>query len=145
MQPLKIGSNNADVRTLQIELNKLGYGLATDGIYGAKTAAAVTDFTANEFGKSNATNEVSQSLFDLIKSRANPQKFVVVLDAGHGGIDPKTGLYTTPASNGKRYHHPNAKLHDNGWFFEGVENRIIANVLAEKLTAAGVQVVKAYH
>jgi N-acetyl-anhydromuramyl-L-alanine amidase AmpD len=42
MQPLKIGSQSPEVRTLQIELNKLGYGLATDGIYGAKTAAAVT-------------------------------------------------------------------------------------------------------
>lgn len=45
MTTLKNGSKGADVKTLQEALNKAGgYGLATDGIFGAKTDAAVRDF-----------------------------------------------------------------------------------------------------
>ena len=45
MQTLKNGSKGTDVKTLQEALNKAGgYGLATDGIFGAKTEAAVRDF-----------------------------------------------------------------------------------------------------
>lgn len=44
MTTLKNGSKGSDVTTLQNALNKLGYGLAADGIFGAKTEAAVRDF-----------------------------------------------------------------------------------------------------
>lgn len=38
------GDRGNDVRALQTELNKLGHGLVVDGIYGAKTRAAVVKF-----------------------------------------------------------------------------------------------------
>lgn len=41
---LKEGSKGASVKTLQADLNKLGYGLAVDGIFGAGTEKAVRDF-----------------------------------------------------------------------------------------------------
>ena len=41
---LTLGSNGADVKALQEKLNKLGYGLTTDGDFGPKTEAAVKDF-----------------------------------------------------------------------------------------------------
>lgn len=44
MTTLKNGSKSADVSILQGELNKLNYGLTIDGIFGAKTEAAVKDF-----------------------------------------------------------------------------------------------------
>lgn len=45
MTTVKNGSRGADVTTLQEALNKAGrYGLAVDGIFGAKTEAAVRDF-----------------------------------------------------------------------------------------------------
>lgn len=45
MNTLKNGSKGADVTTLQLALNKTGgYGLTADGIFGAKTEAAVKDF-----------------------------------------------------------------------------------------------------
>lgn len=45
MTTVKNGSRGADVTTLQQALNKAGgYGLAIDGIFGAKTEAAVRDF-----------------------------------------------------------------------------------------------------
>lgn len=44
---LTMGSKGSDVKQLQTELNTKGYGLATDGIYGAKTSAAVTNYQSN--------------------------------------------------------------------------------------------------
>lgn len=45
MNTIKNGSQGADVKTLQTALNaKGGYGLSVDGIFGAKTEAAVRDF-----------------------------------------------------------------------------------------------------
>ena len=41
---LKLGSNGAEVKTLQEKLNKFGYGLVVDGDFGQKTGAAVKDF-----------------------------------------------------------------------------------------------------
>jgi len=142
---LTIGSKGIEVQRLQIALNVLGYGLATDGIYGAKTEAAIVDFTTNQLGADKATKNAGDFVIALINKAAYPAKFVVILDAGHGGIDPNTGEYTTPATNGKRYHHPNAILHEGGWFYEGVANRIAADALATALQEKGIEVVKAYH
>ena len=41
---LSYGSSGSAVRQLQSALNKAGYGLAVDGIFGAKTQAAVRDY-----------------------------------------------------------------------------------------------------
>ncbi|BAY42851.1 peptidoglycan-binding domain 1 [Scytonema sp. HK-05] len=41
---LRIGSEGADVKRLQEYLNAHGYHIAADGIFGAKTEAAVQDF-----------------------------------------------------------------------------------------------------
>ena len=37
---IQYGSTGDDVKKLQEELNKYGYGLATDGIFGVKTQSA---------------------------------------------------------------------------------------------------------
>lgn len=41
---LKRGYRGEDVKELQLKLNRLGHSLAVDGIFGAKTEAAVKDF-----------------------------------------------------------------------------------------------------
>lgn len=67
----------------------------------------------------------------------------VFLDAGHGGIDPNTGLYTTGAS--KVWTHNRGLFHKGSTFYEGVSNRVFAELLFQMLTDAGVNVVKTYH
>ena len=44
MNTVKFGSKGADVMTLQMALNSAGYSLSADGIFGAKTEAAVKDY-----------------------------------------------------------------------------------------------------
>lgn len=46
MRALRKGSSGDDVRSLQEKLNKLGYGLTVDGIFGTKTVNAVMLFQA---------------------------------------------------------------------------------------------------
>ncbi|GIV35344.1 MAG: hypothetical protein KatS3mg031_2879 [Chitinophagales bacterium] len=66
-------------------------------------------------------------------------KKTILLDAGHGGIDPATGQYTTSLKIGKRY------FYDDGLVvYEGVINREYANALKEKLEALGFFVKKVY-
>lgn len=62
---------------------------------------------------------------------------IVVLDAGHGGIDP-SGHYTTAPA--KMFKHRGGEV-----AYEGVYNRIIAKLIEDKLTSKGLQVVRVYH
>ena len=73
---------------------------------------------------------------------------MVVIDAGHGGLDAK-GRYTTPAINGKFFDHKDKSLNFHGIegnpvFYEGVFNRIMARKLAYNLAALGIQSVNCY-
>jgi len=91
-------------------------GLTVDGIAGPMTMAALNRDTAD--------------------------KFMVSIHAGHGGID-LSGKYTT---NGKCYQHKGVKLHtDDGWFYEGVENRIIADEVAKRLREKGIFALVTHH
>ena len=74
----------------------------------------------------------------------NYDKLIVFVDAGHGGIHPNTGRYTT---GGKRFRHEQhiGKLHGNGWFYEGVENRIIAEAYIQALSIHQIPYVRLYH
>ena len=61
--------------------------------------------------------------------------FCVYLDAGHGAID-KNGKYVTAPN--KQFEHSKGKFHDGKWFYEGVFNRTITNLVAKKLTNLGI-------
>ena len=67
----------------------------------------------------------------------NTKEFLVFVDGGHGGEDPETGEYTTP---GKRFYHEGCQLHKGGWYYEGVENRIVAKRFMELLKEHGLRV-----
>jgi len=73
------------------------------------------------------------------------KEFCIFLDAGHGGINPKVKLpngYTTyPA---KCAQHNNGTFHSYGWFFEGVFNRAVTNLIEQYLNDWGMTTMKVY-
>jgi N-acetylmuramoyl-L-alanine amidase len=77
----------------------------------------------------------------------NKDRFTIFLDAGHGGLNTKFHIphrYTTYPSKCFQ-HNNNIPYHGYGWFFEGVFNRDVANLLEAKLINEGFNVVKLYH
>lgn len=56
--------------------------------------------------------------------------FLVFLDAGHGALNPAGNYVTAPS---KQYKHSTGAFHKDGWFYEGVFNRTVTNVVARKL------------
>lgn len=74
------------------------------------------------------------------------KKTTLIIDAGHGGINPENGEYTTLAYWGKKTNHGNNyEFHKNGWFYEGVSNRKYADDFCIKAISKGYNVVKIYH
>ena len=143
---MKLGhKNRSQVADLQMKLTHYSLGrlpMLIDGIFGRQT-----DFVVRQFQKTHklvedgiAGRNTMAKLNELTKD-----KFCLSLHGGHGGFDPFTGEYATAPSTGKRYHHQGAELHKNGWFYEGVENRIAANALAEKLRKLGIFVLVTHH
>jgi len=62
---------------------------------------------------------------------------ILIIDAGHGGIDPTTGQYTTfPAKCSK---------HEGQWHYEGVTNRQFAAQFIEEASKLGFICVPVYH
>jgi N-acetylmuramoyl-L-alanine amidase len=61
------------------------------------------------------------------------KNFKIVIDAGHGGLHPTTGGYVTA---GKRM------VKDGIEFYEGVNNRINVDLIADALEAKGYEVIK---
>ena len=72
-----------------------------------------------------------------------PLEFCVILDAGHGGIDPKTGRYTTAPS--KMWTHKATATEEEFTFYEGVFNREVCELLEEMLLRRGIPVHRTYH
>jgi len=69
---------------------------------------------------------------------------VLAIRAGHGGIEPITGEYTT---SGKQWQHPDIdiRLHGNKTFYEGVWNRTIADMLYNSLWNINIPCIKIHH
>ena len=73
------------------------------------------------------------------------KEFCIFLDAGHGGINPKVKLpngYTTYPS--KCSQHNNGRFHSYGWFFEGVFNRAVTELIRQYLDDWGMTTMKVY-
>lgn len=68
---------------------------------------------------------------------------VLFLDAGHGALDPNTGLYTT--APGKMWTHPKEGMHNGKIFYEGVSNRQFCDKIKKEAIEKGITVVTTYH
>jgi N-acetylmuramoyl-L-alanine amidase len=71
-------------------------------------------------------------------------KQIVFLDAGHGGIDPNTGQYTTAPSKMFRFDPDQLEAHGDGYIYEGVLNRAICDFMAYHLRNLGILVFPVY-
>lgn len=150
---MKRGDKGSAVKSLQYKLRKvLNRSLSIDGDYGPSTEAAVRLFQSlyglyvdgHAGPKTNKKlSEVYSALFkrnsDLL--HFGKRRFVVFVDAGHGGID-ENGKYVTP---GKRAYHKGEKMHERGHYYEGYENRLIAEAFIEACTNEGIICVRTYH
>ncbi len=65
----------------------------------------------------------------------------IFLDAGHGGI--KNGVYTTAPS--KMWKHNRGTFHLGSTFYEGVSNRLYADLFYKEAVKLGFNVIKVYH
>lgn len=78
---------------------------------------------------SNAGKNASKATHEVPKS-----KYLYVIGAGHGGLNPSTGKYVTP---GKR----SPKFDDGTVLYEGVNNRVNVDLIIKKLHAVGIEAV----
>jgi N-acetylmuramoyl-L-alanine amidase len=63
---------------------------------------------------------------------------ILLVDAGHGGLDPITGEYKTPPNYGKKFNFKTGTYHNNSsWFYEGYSNRVIASEFIAQASRAG--------
>ena len=69
---------------------------------------------------------------------------ILLIDAGHGGLDPQ-GNYTTPELTGKKHNYGTVGYHGKGWFYEGVSNRRLASEFIAQASRQGFQCVPVYH
>jgi N-acetylmuramoyl-L-alanine amidase len=130
---MKKGDKGNKVKNLQRKLNKImSVALVVDGHFGQDTYLIVLRFQeqnnltmdgiVGRVTMSAINNQYIQMMESSNLMTFGKNRFVVFVDAGHGGIDD-SGRYTT---SGKRAYHDGVELHDNGNYYEGYENRIIA-------------------
>jgi len=143
---------NKKVKDLQRKLNKvLNLKLRVDGDYGNVTKNAVKRFQS-VFGLVSDGDAGQKTLkkLDTVcaamvsqKSLLNfgKRRFVVFVDAGHGGISEDNEYVT----KGKRGYHPSKELHRGGHYYEGLENRIVAENFIEACTNVGIMCIRTYH
>lgn len=143
----------SEIKTLQYQLRKvLRISLSIDGIYGRSTKQAVKEFqalqnlTIDGIAGPKTLGELKQVYYALFKTNTallhfGTRRFVVFVDAGHGGID-ENGRYVTP---GKRAYHQELELHERGHYYEGFENRLAAEAFIQACTKEGIQCVRIYH
>lgn len=150
---MKKGAKGKQVKRLQNKLNRiLDLNLLVDGHFGSSTKKAVQQFQTlygliadGQVGRLTQARltKVYQALFGHNSTLLHfgKPRFVVFVDAGHGGIDDE-GTYVTP---GKRGYHKGTTLHQQGHYYEGFENRLIAEQFIEACTNHGIMCVRTYH
>ena len=149
---MKLGTSGQKVKHLQRKLNKiLRIQVKVDGIFGIGTMNAVKKLQ-KQFGLTidgivgAQTNREINKQYNILMDSSDmvtfqKPRFVVFVDAGHGGIND-LGRYVTA---GKQAYHEGTDLHQNGHYYEGYENRIVAEMFIEQMTKEGIQTIRTYH
>lgn len=149
---MKLGTSGNKVKHLQKKLNKiLRINVKVDGIFGIGTMNAVKKLqkqyglTVDGIVGAKTNREVNKQYNILMDSSDmvtfTKPRFVVFVDAGHGGINDLNRYVT----KGKQAYHEGTDLHQNGHYYEGYENRIVAEMFIEQMTKEGIQTIRTYH
>lgn len=127
-------------KTLELELNpgESGSLIFTFDSSKRKIGTSLVYTTAVWSDGSETTVGIGAQVVD--KAIPDVPKYVVYIDAGHGGVDAN-GRYTT---RGKSFKHSKGQFHDGTMFYEGVSNRLSADILKPMLEAEGFEVVVIY-
>lgn len=151
---LKRGDKGKEVKLLQLYLSKaLHRTIKRDGDFGAYTEKCVIDFQklhdlmpdgivgARTYSKLVSTYKIVKEHYrdNLMFGK---KRFVVFVDAGHGGVDD-SGRYTT--GNSKYADHEGLELHDGMRYLEGVQNREVAEAFIEECAKIGIMCIRTYH
>ena len=139
------------IKEAQKKLNRiLDVKMSKDGIVGPQTTRYVHQFKKMAGMPNNGildfetVSAINGWYIRLTKTNAFPitsRQFVVFVDAGHGGVD-EDEVYRT---HGKRAYHPGLELHKGGHYYEGYENRIIAERFIQECTLKGINCIRTYH
>jgi N-acetylmuramoyl-L-alanine amidase len=70
-----------------------------------------------------------------------PEGFMVFLSAGHGGLHPIDRQYQCLA-RGKKFYHKRGDFHADGWFYEGVWNRVLTARVIELFKQRGIPYIR---
>lgn len=150
---LRIGAKGIEVKRLQYKLRKvLRRSISIDGDFGPTTDKNVKDFQKMVNLRQDGvvgpqTMAKLDQMYDMMYNQNSnllhfgKRRFVVFVDAGHGAIND-AGKYVTP---GKRAYHVGKGLHERGHYYEGYENRIIAEAFIEACTEQGIMCIRTYH
>ena len=141
------------IKNLQYKLKKvLNQSLSVDGVAGPSTKKAVQLFQSlyglevDGVAGAKTKSKLDQVYLMMFQENSNllhfgGKRFVVFVDAGHGGID-ENGLYVTP---GKRAYHEGEEMHERGHYYEGFENRLIAEAFIDACNSYGIMCIRTYH
>lgn len=134
------GDKSTNVKRLQRHLNLiLRTPIVIDGDFGRKTEYYVKQIQQTlGYSSDGVMSDTQLTQLELLVLNL----FIAFIDAGHGGW--KNKKYLTPKRYGKRMYHPNTILHDGGHFYEGVENRFVANLAINYIEEYGIRTLKIY-
>ena len=150
---MRKGDKGSNVKNLQYRLRKvLNRNITIDGDFGPATEHAVKLFQSlytlqadgiAGYYTQKKLQDVYTAMFQQNSGllKFDKRRFVVFVDAGHGGIDDG-GRYVTA---GKRAYHAGVSLHEGGHYYEGYENRIAAEAFIDACTKEGIQCIRTYH
>lgn len=145
--------NKKQVKFFQARLNLiLGVKMSVDGGYGPITKSYVRMFqervglTADGIIGRLTAQKINESYNMIGKAKLGPlpfdeERFVVFVDAGHGSFD-KNGK---PVTKGKRARHKGTTIHIGPNYYEGFENRLIAERFIYECSKIGIMCIRTYH